>query len=107
MTAIGNDYSYEDVFLRQLQNYGRAGDVALALSVSGSSPNVVKAIEWARQNRLVTIGLVGAKRGRLAEAAEHAIAVESTHYGRVEDVQMHICHMMCYAFMEIPDLIRD
>src|ERR1051325_9093725 len=50
MTALGNDYSYEDVFARQLQNYGRKGDVALGISVSGNSPNVVKALDWAKRN---------------------------------------------------------
>src|SRR5918996_1265636 len=52
MTALGNDYAYEDVFVRQLMNYGRPGDIVLALSVSGNSPNVVRAVEWARQNGL-------------------------------------------------------
>src|SRR5438477_9815836 len=47
ITALGNDYSYDDVFARQLQNYGRSGDVVLALSVSGNSPNCVRALEWA------------------------------------------------------------
>ena len=56
MTAIGNDYSYDDVYLRQLENYGRPGDVALCMSVSGNSPNLVKAMRWARaQNGLATI----------------------------------------------------
>src|SRR3989440_13105763 len=70
LTALGNDYAYEDVFVRQLINFGRPGDVALALSVSGSSPNVVKAVEWAKENGLATIALVGAKRGRLADVAD-------------------------------------
>jgi D-sedoheptulose 7-phosphate isomerase len=100
MTAIGNDYAYEDVYLRQLQNYARPGDVVLALSVSGNSPNVVKAVEWARQQGLETIGLVGARRGQLAEVAEEVITIDSGHYGRVEDAQMGICHMLCYAFIE-------
>jgi D-sedoheptulose 7-phosphate isomerase len=104
MTAIGNDYSYEDIFVRQLENYARPKDIVLALSVSGNSPNVVRAVEWARKNGLVTMAMVGAKRGRLAEAAEHVIVIDSTHYGRVEDAQMNICHMLCYAFMENPKL---
>src|SRR2546421_12250387 len=70
MTALGNDYTYDEVFVRQLINFGRPGDVALALSVSGSSPNVVKAVEWAKENGLATIALVGAKRGRLADVAD-------------------------------------
>jgi D-sedoheptulose 7-phosphate isomerase len=103
MTALGNDYAYEDIFVRQLENYGRSGDVALALSVSGNSPNVVKAIAWARKSGLTTIGMVGAKRGELAKTAEHVVVIDSVHYGRVEDAQMCICHMLCYAFIENPD----
>lgn len=101
ITAIGNDYAYEDVFLRQLQNYARAGDVVLVMSVSGSSPNIVKAVEWCKQNNVHTIALVGGKRGALADVADDVIVIESTHYGRVEDCHMHICHMICYAFVEV------
>jgi D-sedoheptulose 7-phosphate isomerase len=104
MTALGNDYAYEDVFVRRLMNYGRPGDVVLALSVSGNSPNLVKALEWSRRSGLHTIALVGAKRGRMAELAHQVIVVNDTHYGRVEDAQMGICHMLCYAFMEHPEL---
>ena len=100
LTALGNDYAYEDIFVRQLENYARKGDIALALSVSGNSPNLVKAIEWARKQGLETLALVGAKRGALAEAAEEVITIDSGHYGRVEDAQMGVCHMLCYAFME-------
>ena len=104
MTALGNDYSYADVFASQLQNYGRPGDLALTMSVSGSSPNCVKAIEWANANGLHTIALVGGKRGRLADIAQQAIVINSEHYGRVEDAHMGICHLLCYAFMEKPEL---
>jgi len=103
MTALANDYSYEDVFVGQLQNYARPGDIALALSVSGNSPICVKALEWAGKHDLRTIALVGAKRGRMAEIAEQAIVINDTHYGRVEDAQMGICHLLCYAFMEHPE----
>ena len=102
MTAIGNDYAYEDIFVRQLENFGSTGDVVLSLSVSGNSPNCVKALVWARQHGLKTIALVGSKRGRMAEVAEQVLVVNDTHYGRVEDTQMTICHMICYAFMENP-----
>jgi D-sedoheptulose 7-phosphate isomerase len=102
MTALGNDYAYEDIFVRQLENYARPGDIVLALSVSGNSPNVVKAMEFAKSKGLHTIALVGAKRGRMAEIATQSVVIDSTHYGRVEDVQMGICHMICYAFMENP-----
>jgi D-sedoheptulose 7-phosphate isomerase len=104
MTALGNDYCYEDVYVRQLMNYGRRGDLLLALSVSGSSPNLVRAFEWSKEHGLHTVALVGGKRGKLAEIADQALVVESTHYGRAEDAQMGICHMLCYAFMENPGL---
>jgi D-sedoheptulose 7-phosphate isomerase len=104
MTALGNDYSYEEIYLRQLMNYGRAGDLVFTMSVSGSSPNVVRAVEWASQNGLHTIALVGGKRGTVATHAQTVVAIDSQHYGRVEDAQMGICHMICYAFMENPQL---
>jgi D-sedoheptulose 7-phosphate isomerase len=104
MTALGNDYSYDEIFVRQLNNFARPGDVVLVMSVSGNSPNIVRAVEWSAKEGLVTIALVGKKRGRLAELAEHLIVIDSEHYGRVEDAHMGICHMLCYAFMELPAL---
>lgn len=106
MTALGNDYAYEDVYVRQLTNYANRGDVVLVLSVSGNSPNVVKAVQWAKEQGVYTAALVGGKRGKLAEIADLAIVVPDVHYGRAEDVQMTICHMLCYAFMENPELAK-
>jgi D-sedoheptulose 7-phosphate isomerase len=104
LTALGNDYAYEDVFVGQLQNFAKPGDSVLVLSVSGNSPNLVKAVAWAVQHGLHTMALVGAKRGRLAELAHDVIVVNDTHYGRVEDCHMGICHLLCYAFMERPEI---
>lgn len=104
ITALGNDYSYEDVYARQLMNFARPGDLVMTLSVSGSSPNLVKAFKWANKNGMQTIALVGAKRGKLAQIAQKVIVINSEHYGRVEDAHMGICHMLCYAFMEIEQL---
>jgi D-sedoheptulose 7-phosphate isomerase len=104
ITALGNDYSYEDVYLRQLMNYGQPGDLVMVLSVSGSSPNLVRAVEWANKHQLETIAIVGGKKGKLATLAKHAVVINDTHYGRAEDAQMGICHMLCYAFMENPAL---
>ena len=106
ITALGNDYAYEDIFVRQLKNYGQPGDVLLGVSVSGNSPNLVKAFEWANENGLTTIALVGAKRGRMADLAKELVVIDDTHYGRVEDAQMHILHMLAYAFVEMPELGR-
>lgn len=102
MTAIGNDFTFDDVFVRQLTNHAEPGDVLILSSVSGSSPNLVAAIGWARKHGLVTVALVGGKRGTVAPLADHLVVVPDTHYGRVEDVQMNVLHMLCYAFMESP-----
>ena len=110
ITAIGNDYAYEDIFVRQLENDGREGDVLIAASVSGNSPNVVKAFEWAATNGLRTVALVSAKGGKLAEIAEVVLRIDSTHYGRVEDCHMTIYHMLCYMFIEkalVPGEMRN
>ncbi|HYC83732.1 MAG TPA: SIS domain-containing protein [Chryseosolibacter sp.] len=104
MTAIANDYSYDDVFLRQLINLANPGDLIFTMSVSGNSPNIIKAVEWARKNSIYTVALVGGNKGKLAEISDSVVIIHDTHYGRVEDAHMGICHMIAYAFMEIPDL---
>ena len=83
----------------------------MTITVSASSasfpffpPNVVRGVEWAKKNGLRTIALVGGKKGKLAELADTVIVINSLHYGRVEDAQMGVCHMLCYAFMENPAL---
>jgi D-sedoheptulose 7-phosphate isomerase len=100
LTALGNDYDYSDVFVRQLMNFARPGDFLLTSSVSGNSPNLVKAVEWARTRGVTTLALVGARKGRLAALADDVIEIADTHYGRVEDAQMTIFHLLAYAFME-------
>ena len=102
MTAIGNDFSFDDIFVRQLANHTEPGDVLILTSVSGSSPNIVAAARWGREHGLVTIVLVGGKRGGVAPLADHLLVVEDPHYGRVEDAQMNILHMICYAIIELP-----
>lgn len=100
ITAVGNDYSYDEVFSRQLMNFARPGDLAMVMSVSGNSPNLVKAVEWAKANGVYTISLVGGSKGKLAEISDFVIVADDTHYGRAEDAHMGICHIICYAFME-------
>jgi D-sedoheptulose 7-phosphate isomerase len=102
ITALGNDYAYDEVYSRQLMNYAQPGDIVLVMSVSGNSPNLVKAVQWAKEHGVWTAALVGGKRGKLADLADLAIVIPSEHYGRAEDAQMTICHMLCYAFMENP-----
>lgn len=100
ITAVGNDYQFEDVFKRQLQNYARPGDIVMVMSVSGSSPNLVTAVKWCNESNIYTIALIGGKKGLLSTLANEVIVVDDVHYGRVEDAHMHICHMICYAFIE-------
>lgn len=105
VTALANDYAFDQIYAQQLQNYGKPGDIAFCLSVSGNSPNCVNGLQWAKDNGLTTIALVGGKRGQMAEIADHVLMINDTHYGRVEDAQMGICHLICYAFMENPEII--
>jgi D-sedoheptulose 7-phosphate isomerase len=105
MTALGNDYAYEDIFVRQLMNFAQPGDLMMTMSVSGSSPNLIKAVDWCRINNVYSIALVGGQRGKLAELADTVVVVDDTHYGRVEDAHMSICHLICYAFMELNETV--
>ncbi len=102
ITAIGNDCAYEDIFARQMENFARPGDLALAISVSGGSPSTVKAAEWARDNGLFVIALAGKKGGRLSDIADIALIIDSAHYGHAEDAHGAICHMLAYAFIDHP-----
>lgn len=104
LTAIGNDYSYEDIFRRQLKNFAREGDLLLCISVSGTSPNLIAAARWAQEHGVRIIALLGSLPTELEEMAEVCIRVNSTHYGVVEEAHLSICHAFCYAFMEIPEL---
>lgn len=107
LTAIGNDYTYDEVFERQLMNFAQAGDVLIASSVSGSSPNLVRALDWANANGLETIAMVGGWRGKIANIARRVVVIEDSHYGRVEDAQMTILHLLCYALMESQPLAGE
>ena len=101
MTAIGNDFTFDDVFVRQLTNHAEPGDVLIVSSVSGNSPNLVAAMRWGREHGLVSVALVGQKRGGVAPLADHLLVIDDPHYGRVEDAQMNILHMICYAVCEL------
>ncbi len=105
MTAISNDYAYDDVFSKQLANLANPGDLVFTLSVSGNSPNLVKALEWANKNNVHTIALVGGKQGILYDLAKQSVVIDSLHYGHVEDIHMFVCHIITYALMENPKMI--
>jgi D-sedoheptulose 7-phosphate isomerase len=97
LTAIGNDLSYDDVFRHGLESYGRSGDVAVAISCSGNSPNVVNACTWARENGHTVVAITGFDGGRLAPLAHVHVNVPSDNYGIIEDVQLSIGHMVAQS----------
>jgi D-sedoheptulose 7-phosphate isomerase len=103
LTAYSNDVGYEVVFVEPLRNLASAGDVLLAISGSGNSPNVVKATEYANSIGCRTISLTGRDGGKLAQAAQLDIRVPTPHMGRIEDGHMIVCHMLGYYFMEGAD----
>lgn len=100
LTAYSNDVSYECVFAEQLKNFAGAGDLVIAISGSGNSPNVLRAVEYANETRCTTIALTGRDGGKLAPLARLNIQVPHNHMGRIEDVHMMILHMIGYYFME-------
>ena len=100
LTALANDVGYADVFAEQLTNFAREGDLLVAISGSGNSPNVLRAVETARRLGVRTAGLSGFGGGKLATAVELPVVVDSHHMGRVEDVHLAIVHLVCYYFME-------
>jgi D-sedoheptulose 7-phosphate isomerase len=107
ITAYANDISYDAVFAEQLKNFAREGDVLIALSGSGNSENVIRAVEYANSAGCITIGLSGRDGGRLAPLAQLSIHVREDHMGRIEDTHMSICHMMCYHFMEQGNAVSE
>lgn len=100
LTAWANDYSYETVFSRQVEAYGEAGGVLLALSTSGNSANVVLALEAARKIGMVTIGLTGEGGGRMAALSDHLLAVPSRFTPAIQQVHLALYHCYCAAVEE-------
>lgn len=100
LTAYSNDVSYECVFVEQLKNFAKPGDVVIAISGSGNSPNVLHAVEYANSIGCHTLALTGRDGGKLAPLAQLNIHVANAHMGRIEDVHMSILHMIAYYFIE-------
>ncbi len=100
ITAYSNDVGYHCIFEEQLKNFAQPGDVFIAISGSGNSPNVVCAMEYAKQAGCKTIALTGRDGGKLGPKATLEIRVKEPHMGRIEDGHLFVCHMLCYYFME-------
>jgi D-sedoheptulose 7-phosphate isomerase len=90
--AVGNDLAYDQIFVQQLMNYGGAGDLVIAISGSGNSPNVLNAVEWANRHELVTFGLTGYNGGRLKQIQQDGLHVQLDDMGMVESIHLCLFH---------------
>ncbi len=95
LTAIGNDYGYEKVFARQIESLGQQGDVFFAFSTSGRSPNILRALEVARQRDVVTIGMTGQSGGEMLELSDFCIRIPSGKTPRIQEGHIVVGHLIC------------
>lgn len=95
LTAIANDYGFENVFLRQLQALAEEGDVALGISTSGNSANVIKAMKWAGENGLITFGLSAKDGGELKACTNCCLCVNSSNTPVVQEIHIACMHIIC------------
>ena len=94
LTAIGNDYGFDRVFARQIEGLGRQGDIAIGISTSGNSPNVLRGLEAANQRGMITVALTG-RGGKAGAIARHHIAVPDDRTARVQEVHATVLHVIC------------
>ncbi|ADU65542.1 D-sedoheptulose 7-phosphate isomerase [Desulfurispirillum indicum] len=95
MTAIANDYGYENVFRRQVEGLCQGGDIVFGISTSGNSPNVISAMEEAHRKGGVTISLSGRDGGKLAAMTHHSIIIPSPHTPRIQEMHIMVIHILC------------
>jgi D-sedoheptulose 7-phosphate isomerase len=95
ITCIANDYGYDELFARQVRAHGRKGDIAVGISTSGNSPNVLKGIEAARDGGLITIAWTGANGGKLAGLVQYPFMVPSTATSRIQESHITLGHVLC------------
>jgi len=96
LTAIANDYDYTQIFSKQLQALGKAGDIALAISTSGNSPNVLAAIEVCKRLKIKTIGLTGGSGGKMVDKVDYLLCVaEGRNSARIQETHILVGHVIC------------
>ncbi|WHX98104.1 SIS domain-containing protein [Neobacillus sp. DY30] len=106
-SALGNDFSYDDVFVEQLKNYLEKGDLVIGMSVSGKSPNLVKALQYAREQEATTISLIGDFCGEMGDHSDYTLVIPSKNYGIVEDCHMYIAHTISQHIYQLnADLVK-
>ena len=94
LTSIGNDYSFDDVFAKQITALGRKGDLAWGISTSGNSPNVIKALVTSRSLGMTTMGMTG-KGGKMVSCSDHLLAVEADTTARIQETHITMGHILC------------
>lgn len=95
ITSIGNDISYNEIFARQVQALGQKGDIAIAISTSGNSLNVLRAVEAAKQKGITTIGFTGGTGGKLVNLVDYAFLVPSKNTARIQETHITLGHVIC------------
>ncbi|MCP5467657.1 MAG: D-sedoheptulose 7-phosphate isomerase [Deltaproteobacteria bacterium] len=95
LTAVANDYAYDQIFSKQLEAFAKAGDVFFGLSTSGNSANVVKALEYCRRKKVTTVGFTGETGGKMKELCDVLINVASTDTPRIQEAHMNLGHTIC------------
>ena len=100
LTCIANDYDYHEIFARQIEAHGRKGDVAIAMSTSGNSLNVLQGAEAAQARGLVTIGWTGATGGKLVNLVDYCFCVPSTETARIQECHLTMGHVLCALIEE-------
>ena len=95
ITCIANDYGFDELFARQVRAHGQAGDVAIAISTSGNSPNVLRGVEAAKAMGLTTVAWTGGSGGKLASLVEYAFVVPSTVTARIQESHITLGHVLC------------
>lgn len=95
LTAVANDYSYDEVYARMVKGMGRKGDVLVAISTSGNSSNILRAIEEARIRGMVVIGMTGDTGGKMAAVCDHLLNVPSSDTPRIQEVHILLGHILC------------
>jgi D-sedoheptulose 7-phosphate isomerase len=95
MTAIANDYGFERIFARQIEAWGERGDVAIGLTTSGNSPNVIEAMRMARERGLITVGFLGRDGGKLREMVDYPLVVEGSKTARIQEIHILMGHIVC------------
>ena len=96
VTATANDYGYEFIFERQVSSFVNEGDIAIGISTSGNSPNVLKGIEKAKQKGAITIGFTGQKENKLEKIADYCLKIPSTDTPRIQECHVTVGHIICY-----------